>query len=195
MTNQDFIMQLPGVTNTCHYFAIQELNREGMGLIERLPYSIRILVENLLRKLDGRIVTEKDLRAITGWQKTYAAPVEIPFHPARVLMQDFTGVPAVVDLAVMRDAFKQLGGDPARVNPQVPVELVAGHIGVQPQAVITGFQVGSLHIHGADQRTVFLRDAAQGKRAACLPGGKGVQLIAISEGGFPGLPGGFGRKK
>lgn len=127
MTNQDFIKQLPGVTNTCHYFAIQELNREGMGLIERLPYSIRILVENLLRKFDGRIVTEKDLRAITGWQKTYAAPVEIPFHPARVLMQDFTGVPAVVDLAVMRDAFKQLGGDPARVNPQVPVELVADH--------------------------------------------------------------------
>jgi aconitate hydratase len=127
MTNQDFIKQLPGDTTACRYFAIQELTKSGLGSIDRLPFSIRILVENLLRKFDGRIVTEKDLRAIIGWQKRYAAPVEIPFHPARVLMQDFTGVPAVVDLAVMRDAVKQLGGDPARVNPQVPVELVADH--------------------------------------------------------------------
>ncbi len=124
MTNQDFIKQLPGNTR---YFAIKELAGSGMGSIDRLPYSIRILVENLLRKFDGRIITEQDLRAITGWQKHYAAPVEIPFHPARVLMQDFTGVPAVVDLAVMRDAVKQQGGDPARVNPRVPVELVADH--------------------------------------------------------------------
>ncbi|MBU1566947.1 MAG: aconitate hydratase AcnA [Proteobacteria bacterium] len=127
MKNQDFIKQLPGNTSTCNYFSITELARAGMGSIDRLPYSIRILVENLLRKFDGRIVTEKDLRAITGWKKRYTAPVEIPFHPARVLMQDFTGVPAVVDLAVMRDAVKQLGGDPARVNPRVPVELVADH--------------------------------------------------------------------
>ncbi len=98
-----------------------------MGATDRLPFSIRVLVENLLRKFDGRIVTEKDLQAIAGWQKRYDAPVEIPFHPARVLMQDFTGVPAVVDLAVMRDAVKLLGGDPARVNPRVPVELVADH--------------------------------------------------------------------
>jgi len=127
MTNQDFIKQLPGDTNSCYYFAINELAKAGMGTIDRLPYSIRILVENLLRKFDGRIVTESDLRAIVGWEKHYAAPVEIPFHPARVLMQDFTGVPAVVDLAVMRDAVKNLGGDPARVNPRVPVELVADH--------------------------------------------------------------------
>lgn len=127
MTNQDFIKQLQVGTSTYSYFDIGELAKQGMGAIDRLPYSIRILVENLLRKFDGRIVNEKDLRAIVGWQKTYASPVEIPYHPARVLMQDFTGVPAVVDLAVMRDAVKALGGDPAKVNPSVPVELVADH--------------------------------------------------------------------
>ena len=127
MTNKDFIEHLPGESKGYHYFAIKNLTGAGMGSIDRLPYSIRILVENLLRKFDDRIVTENDLKAITGWQKSYATPVEIPFHPARVLMQDFTGVPAVVDLAVMRDAVKLLGGDPARVNPRVPVELVADH--------------------------------------------------------------------
>ncbi|MFH0782946.1 MAG: aconitate hydratase AcnA [Pseudomonadota bacterium] len=127
MTNKDFIKQLPGDVNGSYYFAIKELALAGMGSIDRLPYSIRVLVENLLRKFDGRIVSEKDLRAITGWEKQYATPVEIPFHPARVLMQDFTGVPAVVDLAAMRDAVGQLGGNPAKVNPRVPVELVADH--------------------------------------------------------------------
>ncbi|MBB1094485.1 aconitate hydratase, partial [Rhodopseudomonas palustris] len=127
ITSQDFVkkVQVDGVAYS--FFDIQQLTKSGMGAIDRLPYSIRILVENLLRKLDGKIVTEKDLRAITAWQKSYAAPVEIPYHPARVLMQDFTGVPAVVDLAAMRDAVKKLGGDPAKVNPRVPVELVADH--------------------------------------------------------------------
>ncbi len=127
MTNQDFVKQFQVGATTYNYFAIRALTEQGMGTIDRLPYSIRILVENLLRKLDGRIVTEKDLRTIAGWRKQYDSPVEIPYHPARVLMQDFTGVPAVVDLAVMRDAVKELGGDPAKVNPSVPVELVADH--------------------------------------------------------------------
>jgi aconitate hydratase len=85
------------------------------------------MVENLLRKMDGRIVREEDLRNLAGWQKKYDDPVEIPFHPARVLMQDFTGVPAVVDLAAMRDAVKNLGGDPAKINPLVPVDLMVDH--------------------------------------------------------------------
>ncbi|MGB3221534.1 MAG: aconitate hydratase AcnA [Desulforhopalus sp.] len=127
MINQDFVKQLKVNNSSYSYFDILELSKQGFGEINRLPYSIRILVENLLRKLDGKIVREKDLRAITGWQKTYTAPVEIPYHPARVLMQDFTGVPAVVDLAAMRDAVKKLGGDPGKVNPRVPVELVADH--------------------------------------------------------------------
>jgi len=109
------------------YFDIFELERQNIAKIGRLPYSIRILVENLLRKNDGKIVRDEDVRAIANWQTSYSAPTEIPYHPARVLMQDFTGVPAVVDLAAMRDAVKALGGDPAKVNPQVPVELVVDH--------------------------------------------------------------------
>ena len=127
MEKQKCIKQLQVGDTTYNYFDIRELSHQGMGKIERLPYSIRILVENLLRKYDGSIVEEKDLQAITNWQKNYASPIEIPYHPARVLMQDFTGVPAVVDLAAMRDAVKSLGGDPAKVNPIVPVELVADH--------------------------------------------------------------------
>ena len=125
MTREDFIAKLP--TEDAVYFNIAQLTTAGMGEIARLPYSIRVLVENLLRHYDGRVVGEKELRAIAGWQKSYPSPVEIPFHPARVLMQDFTGVPAVVDLAAMRDAVQTLGGDPSRVNPRVPVELVADH--------------------------------------------------------------------
>jgi aconitate hydratase len=127
MINKGFIKQLEVDGVSYSYFDIRELSKQGFGEIDRLPYSIRILVENLLRKLDGKIVEEKDLRAITNWQKSYDAPVEIPYHPARVLMQDFTGVPSVVDLAAMRDAVRDLGGDPAKVNPRVPVELVADH--------------------------------------------------------------------
>jgi len=127
MENQKYIKQLQVGDTSYNYFDISELSLHGLGEIERLPYSIRILVENLLRKYDGKIVNDKDLQAITNWQKSYASPVEIPYHPARVLMQDFTGVPAVVDLAAMRDAVRELGGDPTKVNPTVPVELVADH--------------------------------------------------------------------
>ncbi len=112
---------------TYHCYDIQQLAAQGVADIKRLPFSIRILVENLLRKLDDRVVKEDDLKAVANWQKTYDAPVEIPHHPARVLMQDFTGVPAVVDLAAMRDAVKQLGGDATEVNPLVPVELIVDH--------------------------------------------------------------------
>jgi aconitate hydratase len=108
-------------------YNINRLEAKGIASIERLPFSIKILVENLLRKLDGRIVREQDLLNIAKWQKRYEAPLEIPYHPARVLMQDFTGVPAVVDLAAMRDAVAQLGGDPAKINPLVPVDLIVDH--------------------------------------------------------------------
>ncbi|MCP3888636.1 MAG: aconitate hydratase AcnA [Desulfobulbaceae bacterium] len=127
MNKQDFIKQLVVEDTTYSYFAIQELSRQGFGDIARLPYTIRILVENLLRKFDGRIVKEKDLHEISNWKSIYDFPMEIPYHPARVLMQDFTGVPAVVDLAALRDAVKDQGGDPSVVNPTVPVELVADH--------------------------------------------------------------------
>ncbi len=127
MKSQDFISSLEAGSHSYDYYNILKLEEAGIGSINRLPYSIRILVENLLRKHDGNIVTDEDIREISNWQTSYDAPIEIPYHPARVLMQDFTGVPAVVDLAAMRDAVSKLGGDPAVVNPKVPVELVVDH--------------------------------------------------------------------
>jgi aconitate hydratase len=95
--------------------------------IARLPYSIKVLLENVLRLEDGRSVTAADVEAIAGWDAAAEPSAEIPFQPARVLMQDFTGVPAVVDLAAMRDAMEEIGGDPAAINPLVDVDLVIDH--------------------------------------------------------------------
>src|SRR4051812_6789794 len=95
--------------------------------VARLPYSIKVLLENSLRLEDGESVTSKDVEAIASWDAAAEPSDEIPFQPARVLMQDFTGVPAVVDLAAMRDAMDDLGSDPARINPLVPVDLVIDH--------------------------------------------------------------------
>jgi aconitate hydratase len=108
-------------------YNIRQLEKSAKINISRLPFSIRILVENLLRKQDGEIVREADLLAIANWQPHYESPIEIPYHPARVLMQDFTGVPAVVDLAAMRDAVQKSGHDPTFVNPLIPVELIVDH--------------------------------------------------------------------
>jgi aconitate hydratase len=127
MNKSDFTQQLSVSGQSLTYYDIQALATAGMGAVDRLPFSIRILVENLLRKHDGKIVGDADIVNIAGWQQHYDAPVEIPYHPARVLMQDFTGVPAVVDLASMREAVKTMGGDPSRINPLVPVDLVVDH--------------------------------------------------------------------
>ena len=127
MKNADFINHVSVRGIEYQIFDINKLEEKGIAAISRLPFSIKILVENLLRKLDGRIVREEDLLNIAKWKKRYDAPIEIPYHPARVLMQDFTGVPAVVDLAAMRDAVRDLGGDPAKINPLVPVDLIVDH--------------------------------------------------------------------
>ena len=95
--------------------------------VARLPYSIKVLLENTLRLEDGHAVTSSDVESIATWDAKAQPSVEIPFQPARVLMQDFTGVPAVVDLAAMRDAMEDLGGDPSVINPLVPVDLVIDH--------------------------------------------------------------------
>jgi aconitate hydratase len=95
--------------------------------VTRLPYSVKVLLENVLRLEDGRSVTAADIEAIAGWDPAAEPRAEIPFQPARVLMQDFTGVPAVVDLAAMRDAMAEIGGDPERINPLVDVDLVIDH--------------------------------------------------------------------
>jgi aconitate hydratase len=98
-----------------------------LGDISRLPFSMKVLLENMLRFEDGTTVTKADAQAIVDWQKDARSNREIQYRPARVLMQDFTGVPCVVDLAAMRDAITKLGGDAGKINPQVPVHLVIDH--------------------------------------------------------------------
>lgn len=100
---------------------------EKIGDVSRLPYTLKVLLENLLRFEDGRSVTTEDVQALADWLKNKRSDHEIAYRPARVLMQDFTGVPAVVDLAAMREAMKSLGGDPQKINPVVPVDLVIDH--------------------------------------------------------------------
>ncbi len=127
MKKSEFIRKATINQKEYRFYDIGVLEKKGMAKISRLPFTIRILVENLLRKMDGRVVTESDVLNIARWKRSYAAPQEIPYHPARVLMQDFTGVPAVVDLAAMRDAVVELGGDPTQINPLVPVDLIVDH--------------------------------------------------------------------
>jgi len=111
-------------------FALDALARSGLAIgvdAGRMPVTLRILLENVLRHAGGGIVTEADVATLASWRPGHAAEADIPFMPARVILQDFTGVPAIVDLAVMRDAMAALGGDPARVNPLVPADLVIDH--------------------------------------------------------------------
>src|SRR5258706_6379065 len=107
-------------------YRLDALERRGLP-VTRLPYSLKILLENLLRLEDGRVVQGQDIEKLARWDPLKVPDEEIAFMPARVLLQDFTGVPAVVDLAAMRDAIVQMGGDPKRVNPQLPAELVIDH--------------------------------------------------------------------
>src|SRR5579863_5001696 len=108
-------------------FKLEALERAGIGEISRLPFSLKVLLENLLRHEDGRFVRADDIRALAAWDPSSTGGQEISFMPARVLLQDFTGVPAVVDLAAMRDAMRHLGGDPKKINPLLPAELVIDH--------------------------------------------------------------------
>ncbi len=112
---------------TYDYYSLPEAEKQGLAGISRLPFSLKVLLENLLRFEDDRSVSADDIRAMATWLENRTSDREIAFRPARVLMQDFTGVPAVVDLAAMRDAMVGLGGDPAKINPQVPVDLVIDH--------------------------------------------------------------------
>jgi aconitate hydratase len=113
---------------TYAYYSLEAAAQNGLGDVSRLPVSLKVLLENLLRFEDGKTVTQADIKAFAGWLKDKgSAEVEIAYRPARVLMQDFTGVPAVVDLAAMRDAAAKLGADPKAINPLVPVDLVIDH--------------------------------------------------------------------
>jgi len=126
MSKKDYRKNIDISGRNYEYFSITDLSEKGYE-ISSLPFSIRILVENILRNMGNGIVEESDLKNICEWKGKYEEPVEIPYYPARVLMQDFTGVPAVVDLAAMRDAMADTGGDPEKVNPLVPVDLIVDH--------------------------------------------------------------------
>jgi len=110
-----------------HYVRLARLEEEGLTRIERLPFSIRVLLESVLRQMNGREITEQDVVALATWKVGAEDRRDVPFLPSRVLMQDFTGVPAVVDLAAMRSAIARVGGDPRQINPKVPVDLVIDH--------------------------------------------------------------------
>jgi aconitate hydratase len=110
-----------------HYFSLRAAEEAGLRETSKLPFSLKVLLENLLRHEDGNTVTLHDVQAIADWLKNKSSNHEIAYRPARVLMQDFTGVPAIVDLAAMRDAIKKMGGDPEHINPLSPVDLVIDH--------------------------------------------------------------------
>jgi aconitate hydratase len=119
------ILQTP--QNNYIYYQLGNLEKEGLTQLERLPFSIRIMLESLLRQCDERTITQSDIINLAGWRPNISKRLSLPFRPARVVMQDFTGVPAVVDLAAMRSAVARLGGNPRMINPLVPVDLVIDH--------------------------------------------------------------------
>ncbi|NOY22571.1 MAG: aconitate hydratase AcnA [Acidobacteria bacterium] len=123
----NFEKQLVLDGKTITIVSLKEMEAAGMGKMARLPFSIRVLLENLARNMDGKVITETDVRELANWQPHYYEKREVAWFPARVVMQDFTGVPAVVDLAVMRDALQDMGGDLKKVNPMVPVDLIVDH--------------------------------------------------------------------
>ncbi|ROR14886.1 aconitate hydratase AcnA [Erwinia sp. JUb26] len=148
-----------------------------LGDIDRLPKSMKVLLENLLRWEDGDSVTEQDIRAIAGWLENAHADREIAYRPARVLMQDFTGVPAVVDLAAMREAVKRLGGDVAKVNPLSPVDLVIDHSVTVDRFGDNGAFEENVHLEMErnHERYVFLRWGQKAfNRFSVVPPGTGI---------------------
>jgi aconitate hydratase len=132
-------------------FRLEALERTGLLKISRLPFSLRILLENLLRNEDGRNVKREDIEALARWNPSQKPEKEIAFTPARVILQDFTGVPAVVDLAALRDAMKRLGGDPKKINPLQPVDLVIDH-----SVIVEAF--GTLQAFRENTRIEFQRN-------------------------------------
>src|SRR6202163_3141388 len=139
-------------------YRIDALDKQGIST-RHLPFSLRILLENLLRTEDGRNVTKDEIRALAAWNKSSKSDKEIAFTPSRVLLQDFTGVPAVVDLAAMRDAMKQLGGDANLINPLQPAELVIDYsVQIDEFGTPQAFQLNAeLEFLRNKERSAFLR--------------------------------------
>ncbi|EOC0418109.1 aconitate hydratase AcnA [Cronobacter malonaticus] len=161
---------------TYHYYSLPKAARE-LGDIARLPKSLKVLLENLLRWQDGETVTLEDIQALAGWLEHAHADREIAYRPARVLMQDFTGVPAVVDLAAMREAVKRLGGDVSKVNPLSPVDLVIDHsVTVDHFGDDNAFEENvRLEMERNHERYAFLRWGQQAfSRFSVVPPGTGI---------------------
>ncbi|MDU6412386.1 MAG: aconitate hydratase AcnA [Yersiniaceae bacterium] len=168
--------KLDALNHEYHYYSLATVS-EQLGDIARLPKSMKVLLENLLRHIDGDTVTEEDLRAMVAWQKTGHANREIAYRPARVLMQDFTGVPAVVDLAAMREAVKRLGGAVDQVNPLSPVDLVIDHsVTVDEYGTTDAFDENvRLEMERNHERYQFLRWGQQAfNRFRVVPPGTGI---------------------
>ncbi|RJP38750.1 MAG: aconitate hydratase AcnA [Phycisphaerales bacterium] len=139
--------------------SLKALEARGLATLDRLPFSIRVLLESALRNVDAFTVTEDDVNTLANWSPAAAGKVEIPFKPARVLMQDFTGVPCIVDLAVMRDAMADLGGDPSKINPLIPIDLVIDHsVQVDSYASVDSLGINArIEFERNRQRYEFLR--------------------------------------
>ncbi|NBN67246.1 aconitate hydratase AcnA [Proteus sp. G2609] len=163
-------------THQYEYYRLSEVARQ-LGDITRLPKSLKVLLENLVRYLDDDTVVEDDIKALVDWQKNAHASREIAYHPARVLMQDFTGVPAVVDLAAMREAVKSLGGNVEKVNPLSPVDLVIDHsVMVDKYASDDAFEKNvEIEMQRNYERYLFLRWGQQSfERFRVVPPGTGI---------------------
>jgi aconitate hydratase len=145
------------------YFRLDALAAKGHDLAT-LPFSLKVLLENLLRFEDGRSVEAADVEALAGWTPSAGGDKEIAYRPARVLLQDFTGVPCVVDLAAMRDAIAGMGGDPKHINPLQPVELVIDH----------SVQVDAFGTPEAFEHNAQLEFERNGERYAFLKWGQGA---------------------
>jgi aconitate hydratase len=163
--------------NIYNIYRLDSLAKRSIGHVDELPFSLKVLLENLLRCEDGRFVHPEDIEALAEWKPNDAARKEIAFMPARVLLQDFTGVPAVVDLAAMREAMRQMGGDPKKINPLLPAELVIDH-SVQVDKFGTGdsFSVNALmEFQRNVERYAFLRWGQQSfKNFAVVPPDTGI---------------------
>ncbi|MFP9119426.1 aconitate hydratase AcnA [Bacillus velezensis] len=112
---------------TYNYYSLQALEDAGVGNVSKLPYSIKVLLESVLRQVDGRVITKEHVENLARWGTAELKDIDVPFKPSRVILQDFTGVPAVVDLASLRKAMASVGGDPDKINPEIPVDLVIDH--------------------------------------------------------------------
>ena len=110
-----------------NYYRLAALEEAGIAKVSRLPYSIKVLLESVLRQYDGYVIKEDHVNQLAKWGKDANTEAEVPFKPSRVVLQDFTGVPVVVDLASLRSAMNEMGGNPDKINPAIPVDLVIDH--------------------------------------------------------------------